>query len=120
MEYADDAGLMITMKGNNMRKIALILLSAVLISGCSKGERREREIGGLDCNASTAKVRADYMLQCIRNANPVSDEEPEDWLHICEDMAEKLYCKNNTFIITEECVVNGPCVWVEINRRVKE
>lgn len=46
------------------------------------------------CDNSTTEKRAQFTLECIENANPKSDEEPEDWIMICKTMAEATYCKN--------------------------
>ena len=56
------------------------------------------------CDDESIPLRAEFTLQCIANANPKSDEEPEDWIHQCEDMATELYCKDvffdSTYITT--------------------
>lgn len=36
--------------------------------------------------------QAEFILKCIENANPKSDEEPEDWITICQAMSEDLFC----------------------------
>ena len=38
---------------------------------------------------------ADFALTCIENANPKSDEEPEDWIDKCQNMAMNLLCKED-------------------------
>ena len=45
-----------------------------------------------DCDTSTAPIRATFTLTCISNANPKSDEEPEDWIRLCKKMADETYC----------------------------
>jgi len=45
--------------------------------------------------------RASFILDCLKNANPKSDEEPEDWISLCEDMAEDIYCKKSPCIVKQ-------------------
>lgn len=45
------------------------------------------------CSETTINDRSNFILDCIKNANPKSDEEPEDWIKICEEIGESLYCK---------------------------
>ena len=100
------------------------LLALVLLSGCSEPpdytETRSRLISEQACPVEVADSRADYMLQCIKNANPKSDEEPEDWLYVCKNMANDLYCKDATYRVTEQCAQNtygnNRCSWVELDR----
>lgn len=37
--------------------------------------------------------RADFVLQCANNANPRSDEEPEDMLRECDRIAGTTFCE---------------------------
>jgi len=41
------------------------------------------------CNKKEQSV---FILDCIKNANPKSDEEPEDWIYMCKNMSLDLYC----------------------------
>lgn len=37
--------------------------------------------------------RAAFVLTCAKNANPKSDEEPEDMLSMCSKIADRNYCE---------------------------
>lgn len=94
--------------------------SAFLISGCNEsGDMRTREITATHCETDTAQERASFILQCIANANPKSDEEPEDWILFCQSMAERTLCEKKVMLVTERCVGSLPCTWVEEKREPK-
>lgn len=82
-------------------KALTILTIMVLCGGCSDSAHEYTRLkNDWDCNKSTTEERANFTLQCISNANPKSDEEPEDWILMCEDIANRLYCKERTYNIT--------------------
>jgi hypothetical protein len=80
----------------NMAPLLAILVLAVAASIgaflCVQDEFRTVQVEDVNCHESNER-RASFILQCIENANPKSDEEPEDWLYICERMSIDLYCK---------------------------
>jgi hypothetical protein len=81
-------------------KIITLLLTIFLLTACGgdgKPFEYTKRISEPVCTDETIAQRAEFTLQCITNANPKSDEEPEDWLHKCEDMAVSLYCKDVYF-----------------------
>lgn len=39
----------------------------------------------------TEEKAAAFILDCLANANPLSDEEPEDWIRNCERFAMNMY-----------------------------
>lgn len=39
----------------------------------------------------TEEKAAAFILDCLTNANPLSDEEPEDWIKNCESFAMNMY-----------------------------
>lgn len=41
------------------------------------------------------KQQSEFILDCIKNANPKSDEEPEDWIYMCKNMSLDLFCNSN-------------------------
>lgn len=100
--------------------IIATVVSLFILSGCSKGETRVVEKQAHHCTQESSKERADFILQCINNANPKSDEEPEDWIRHCQYIAEETLCEEKTMLITEECLANLGCVWFEVDRKVKE
>jgi len=81
-------------------KYLTILYVAFLIVGCSDQTRiivRTETV----CDKTTVEKRAEFILQCIINANPKSDEEPEDWITKCQWMAERTYCEKKNVEYTE-------------------
>lgn len=81
-------------------KSIILIFSLLVIVGCnSEDQYYDIHTTRVICTDDTIEKRSDFTLQCIENANPKSDEEPEDWLYKCENMAEKLYCKNKPVIV---------------------
>ena len=107
-------------KSKRVRATLGAVLIALLCAGCSKGEIRVREINAHHCTMESSEKRADFILQCIDNANPKSDEEPEDWIGKCQNMAEQTLCPEITMVKTERCASNMGCVWVETKREPKD
>ena len=73
-----------------------ILILAVFLSGCSNPNNPLEDWEPTTitkCSDSVTESIARFTLKCIENANPKSDEEPEDWINVCKDMAESTYCK---------------------------
>lgn len=83
-------------------KLLIVLLSVLLVSlsGCSDQERVIDKIE-IICSDTSKKERAEFTLQCIKNANPNSDEEPEDWIYMCERMAKKNFCDEETVSVRQ-------------------
>ncbi len=71
------------------------ILFCVALVGCDKDETQdatELKMGYvLEC-AEADKMSA-FVLECIKNANPKSDEEPEDWIKLCKYMSDGIHCK---------------------------
>ena len=106
----------------NFNKTALrlaVALTVLLLAACSKGELRSLEKNAHHCAMESSEKRADFILQCIKNANPKSDEEPEDWIQKCQRMAEETLCPEVTMVITERCASDMGCFWIEVNRKPK-
>ncbi|MCP4100529.1 MAG: hypothetical protein GY750_03760 [Lentisphaerae bacterium] len=100
-----------------------VCLSALLVGGCSsqEGEMRSFTKNTTHCDLTSADKRSDFILQCLKNANPESDEEPEDWIRQCQTMAEQTICPIRQVEITEECRRStfGSCdYWREFNREL--
>ena len=88
-----------------------IFIAALLpIVGCES----DRTINRNDpiCDHSTVDKRAEFTLSCISNANPKSDEEPEDWIRLCQKMAIKNYCPSKPVTVIQNRVCNQ-CPWVD-------
>ncbi len=85
-------------------KYLLISLLLFPLFGCEYPEPRVRERVKVElvCDKETVAYRKQFILQCINNANPHSDEEPEDWIRLCKQMAEQTYCTERTVIYIQE------------------
>ena len=76
-----------------MMRVVVILAAFLIVVGCSEVDESNIEYSlEIKCEADTIEKRSAFILQCIESANPKSDEEPEDWLTVCQDMAEETYC----------------------------
>lgn len=72
----------------------LMLMTVILLAGCStEAKVYDRYKIDMLCKDDTKQERKDFILSCIEKGNPHSDEEPEDWISICEDMAKNTYCE---------------------------
>jgi hypothetical protein len=67
-----------------------LFVMLLLLAGCDyKGTVIRR--AEPDCSGKEEQVRS-FILECIRAANPRADEEPEDWIGLCERMAWRTHC----------------------------
>jgi len=55
---------------------------------------------------------SDFVSMCIRDANPKSDEEPEDWIKQCESTGISMICPIVPAVSVKRC---DTCWWVEIS-----
>lgn len=105
------------MKKLNKKALSLaVALTVLLCAGCGsdkKGELRTYVKNDNHCTLESAEKRAAFILACINNANPKSDEEPEDWIRQCQYMAEQTLCPVKPIEITEKCGSStfGGCDW---------
>jgi len=98
----------------------LMIIVLLVIAGCDREELRVIKRNEYVCETDTKKERVDFILQCIANANPKSDEEPEDWITKCEDMAKRTICELKTVEITQVCGQSSGCMWYEVSRKVAD
>lgn len=79
--------------------LILIPIFVLFVCGCNSEPRyRSVEKEQIICDDSTIEKRAEFILTCLKNANPKSDEEPEDWILKCQKMAEDTYCKRKIML----------------------
>ncbi|MCP4262922.1 MAG: hypothetical protein GY774_36240 [Planctomycetes bacterium] len=99
-----------------MIKRALCILPLFLV-GCDDAPkyRTYHELEHV-CAADTVPARAEFTLQCIANANPKSDEEPEDWIRLCLEMAVDTYCELQSYKVTEVKLKGG--YWEASSRKL--
>lgn len=83
------------------RYLILTIVIFLLLAGCSEGETNIRTEYANVCYSRTLETRSDFILKCIKNANPMSDEEPEDYIRECKNTATDLYCETKKFKIFE-------------------
>ena len=81
-------------------KLLAIFLSVLLVGACSDQSRVITRVDKV-CDKETVDKRASFILECLNNANPKSDEEPEDWIYMCRRMAEKTYCEMKEVEVTQ-------------------
>lgn len=52
----------------------------------------------------SSKEQQEWVANCIKDANPKSDEEPEDWIRQCFYTSVKLFCGSNCSVYTDGAV----------------
>ena len=82
-------------------KILIILILAFFLIGCGS------EVETVDryesfCNDTTIQARSEFTLTCIKNANPLSDEEPEDMISECNKVAKIIHCPEIVVSVTRQ------------------
>lgn len=88
-----------------------IVFTLLVLIGCGDyPKERTIKADRLVCSENTIESRSEFILTCIKNANPKSDEEPEDWIKICQEMAEKTFCQKKlvNVIQRKQC---SSCSW---------
>ncbi|MCK4828371.1 hypothetical protein KA005_72245 [bacterium] len=80
-----------------------LLLVYSLLNGCDSPSPEYREYIGQrsQCLDDSHENLSAFVLQCIKNANPKSDEEPEDWIYICRNMGKEIFCPDKTFQVKQ-------------------
>ena len=103
-----------------MKKIVFSIIISVLFIGCveypiERTIKNEKYI----CEDNTVDKRAIFNTECIKNANPKSDEEPEDWIELCENMATRTYCKKKAVILYQIKTCHW-CYWENYKYEIME
>lgn len=84
-----------------MKKIIIILMISLFIVSCDKPIRNLMftEI----CETKYIHIKAKFILSCIKNGNPKSDEEPEDLVYECRRTANNIFVGkcNSAFYYTD-------------------
>ena len=78
----------------------ILIITLIALAGCGPYERTRYSFEH-NCGLDTAKDRSEFILQCIANGNPKSDEEPEGWILLCGVMAKDTMCSKAEFIVQE-------------------
>ena len=74
-----------------------LLVCAFMLTACGEDVRYKKVFL---CDSTTEDARSKFILDCIKNGNPNSDEEPEDWIPICENISKELHCSKGFERIT--------------------
>ena len=99
-------------------KYLIIVAIMITLAGCSKEKNRVVSRIVSDCKPSSKEIRGEFILQCIKNANPNSDEEPEDWIMMCKTMAVATYCDEVTAKVTQHKPKHG--YWIDTNIEIPD
>jgi hypothetical protein len=83
-----------------MNKSITVLILLFSLTACGEDEYSTEMKEQAVCDESSKSKRANFILSCIKNANPKSDEEPEDWIRECQYIAEQTYCELKTVKVT--------------------
>jgi hypothetical protein len=80
----------------------------VLLAAC-RSEPVVHKDTSYQCSTDNAEVRAAFILKCIEAANQKADEEPEDWLYLCQKFATETYCPKVPAFRHTTSFVARPC-----------
>ena len=83
-----------------MNKSITVFILLFSLTACGEDEYSTEMKEKTVCDESSKSKRANFILSCIKNANPKSDEEPEDWIKDCQYIAEETYCELKTVKVT--------------------
>ena len=92
-----------------MKTFTLILISFILIGCSEQKDKKPTEItvvSALDIIKEDREKAASFILQCAKNANPLSDEEGEDLVKQCDRTADGIYGVQRYKICTGKCWSN--------------
>ena len=78
---------------------AVSFLVVLCVAGCKP---RSFSADKLCCNPDEAGARRDWVLECIRHGNPMSDEEPEDLVAECGALSFQQFCTDVSGVIYTE------------------
>jgi len=107
-----------------VKRIVFIVLLAICLSGCSESTPKDKSKEVL----KKARISYKYYCQtpeqkscmiraaigCAEAANPKSDEEPEDWLPKCKELAEEGCCPYTKGVVYSGNYVNEWIPWSEV------
>lgn len=77
-----------------MKKYLAAVVLMALVIGCAPEKKKKTLINWKSkCVTTEDKDKqARFLLDCIKNGNPMSDEEPEDLVSQCEQTSENVVC----------------------------
>lgn len=65
-----------------------------------------------ECTPEQTEKLSTWILECIKNANPLSDEDPEDWISQCERTGKRILCGKIAVVEYQPC---GGCSWTSVS-----
>lgn len=68
----------------------MLLIALLILSGCNEKQWRYTEKQPINIGDVSTQEQS-WVTVCIRDANPMSDEEPEDMIRQCARTAEGLF-----------------------------
>lgn len=82
-----------------------IAATCLLLAGCDEPPFEYSVVEEVTiCDQAPESALEDFTLKCISGANPRSDEEPEDWIGICLELAQEIHCKVEPRRVTKVAV----------------
>ena len=98
-----------------MMKLLILIPIFLILVGCGDPTPSERTLikSVYICDDSTITDRSSFTIQCIANANPKSDEEPEDCIRICMTMSTALQCRKEAQPVKQQ-TPSGACGWEDM------
>ena len=86
----------------------IIWLSLLVLTGCTDYLVERHCLPDDDRQTE----RAEFVLQCALNANPKSDEEPEDMLNECHRIASSTFCVRSWSVRCSGAGCDGGWKWM--------
>lgn len=78
-----------------MSKFIVAIIALIVLTGCGQkieGKDDNDRRSGFICDKADIPKMQEFQLTCIKNGNPMSDEEPEDLISACGFQSRRLYC----------------------------
>ncbi len=90
------------MKTRFSKLLIIAVCQIALLTGCGTRDRPPKQADYWEnhCDGTKIEARSNFILQCAKNANPMSDEEPEDLVKQCERTSLNLYCPKREVTVT--------------------
>lgn len=82
------------------KKLLFALLTALILVGCEDIERIRFETAEHCVDAEDRRALAQFIIECSKAANPLSDEEGEDLVSQCERTGERAICPTHEHRLT--------------------
>ena len=85
-----------------------VIITAMSLIGCMQPEYQVGDIELYESSETTCSdERPEFILECIKNGNPMSDEEPEDLVEECSSTSWHLFCESVKMNKKRICIKEG-------------